>query len=325
MNGPGPGDGPGVPGPGHCGPGVPGPGPGGPVSVAESRPGDAGRYDDGRYDSGSQGAGPQDAGCGLQDAGWQGTPGQSGARGQPGAARPGRPAPARGRSPWRAAFFGLAVAGLLAGIAWALLGSKLLVVRSVVVTGAHLVPVGQVRAVAAIAAGMPMIRVDTGAAARRVEAITQVQSALVSKSWPNQIVITVRERTPVLAVTVPATVSGGGFDLIDGDGVVVRSVRVRPAGMPVYWTPAAPGALRGDPSVAAAVTVLHEVPAQIARSVTAVTASSPQSVTLGLSDGVTIVWGSTARAAAKAAELSALMRTHARYYDISAPGTAVTR
>ena len=74
---------------------------------------------------------------------------------------------------------------------------------------------------------------------------------------------------------------------------MVRSVRVKPAGMPVYWTPSRPGTLRGSPSVAAAVTVLHELPAPIARSVAAVTASSPENVTLGLSDGVTIVWGST--------------------------------
>ncbi len=234
--------------------------------------------------------------------------------------------PPGGRGPWRTAFFGLAVAGLLAGIAWVLLGSKLLVVRSVVVTGTHLVPASQVRAAAAIPAGVPMIRVDTGAAASRVEAITQVQSAQVSQSWPDRIVITIRERTPVLAAAVPASPSaGGGFDLIDAAGVVVRSVRVRPAGMPVYWTSAAPGPLRGDPSVAAGVTVLHELPAQIARSVAAVTASGPQNVTLRLSNGVTIVWGSTASAPAKVAELSALMRTHARYYDISAFGTAVTR
>ncbi len=242
---------------------------------------------------------------------------------------PGRPAPARGRSPWQTAFFGVAAAALIAGIAWALLGSKLLVVRSVVVNGTDLVPVSQVRAVAAIPMGVPMIRVDTGAAASRVEAITQVQSAQVSKSWPDQIVITVRERTPVLAVAVPASASGpgsaGGFSLIDASGIVLRSVRVKPAGMPAYETPIPPGALRGSPSVAAAAAVLHEVPAPIARSVAAVTASSPENVTLELSDGVTIVWGSTARASAKAAELSALMRTHARYYDISAPGTAVTR
>jgi cell division protein FtsQ len=242
---------------------------------------------------------------------------------------PGRPAQARARSPWQTAFFGVAAVALVAGIAWALLGSKLLVVRSVVVNGTEAVPVSQVRAVAAIPRGVPMIRVDTAAAASRVEAITQVRSAQVSRSWPDQIVITVRERTPVLAVAVPASASGpgsaGGFSLIDGSGVVVRSVRVKPAGMPAYRTPIAPGALHGSPSVAAAAAVLHEVPAPIARSVAAVTASGPGNVTLELSDGVTIVWGSTARAPAKAAELSALMRTHARYYDISAFGTAVTR
>ena len=247
----------------------------------------------------------------------------------PAGAPPGRPAPARGRSPWRTAFFAVAAAGLVAGIAWALLGSKLLVVRSVVVTGTDVVPVSQVRAAAAIRVGVPMIRVDTGAAASRVEVITQVQSAQVSRSWPDRIVITVRERTPVLAVAVPPSVSGagspGGFSLIDATGVVVRSVRVKPAGMPVYGTPLPPGALRGSPSVAAAVAVLHEVPAPIARSVAAVTASSPENVTLGLTDGVTVVWGSTARASAKATELLALMSTHARYYDVSAFGTAVTR
>jgi cell division protein FtsQ len=244
----------------------------------------------------------------------------------PGAPPPGRPAPARGRSPWRTAFFGVAAAALVAGIAWALLGSKLLVVRSVVVSGTDVVPVSQVRAVAAIPVGVPMIRVDTGAAASRVEAITQVQSAQVTKSWPDRIVITVRERTPVLAVAMPESASGpGGFSLIDASGIVVRSVRVKPAGMPAYGTTIPPGTLRGSPSVAAAVAVLQEVPAPIARSVAAVIASSPENVTLKLSDGVTIVWGSTARASAKAAELSALMRTHARYYDISAFGTAVTR
>lgn len=243
---------------------------------------------------------------------------------------PGPPARARGPSPWRTAFFGLAAAALVAGVAWALLGSKLLVVRSVVVTGTHLVPVSQVRAVAAIGTGVPMIRVDTGAAARRVEAIAQVQSAQVSKSWPDRIVITVRERTPALAVTVPVTGSatgpaGDGFALIDSTGAVVRSVPVKPAGMPVFGTSIPLSALRGSTSVAAAVTVLHEVPAWIARAAATVTASSPQNVTLGLSNGVTIVWGSTARAAAKTAELYALMRTGAHYYDVSALETAVTR
>jgi cell division protein FtsQ len=216
--------------------------------------------------------------------------------------------------------------GIVAGVAWALLGSSLLVVRSVVVTGTHLVPASQVEAAAAIPAGEPMIRVGAAAAASRVGAITQVQSAQVTKSWPDRIVITVRERTPALAVAVPASVSAsGGYYLVDASGVIVRWARTVPRGMPWYATTAGPAALRGDPALAASVTVLHQVPAWVSGSVTEVYASSPQAVTLRLSSGVTIVWGSTSRASVKARELAILMRTHARYYDVSAPGSAVTR
>jgi cell division protein FtsQ len=95
--------------------------------------------------------------------------------------------------------------------------------------------------------------------------------------------------------------------------------------MPVYQTTAAPGSLRGNPAVAAAVAVLHQVPAPVARAVAAIAAPNAQDVTLGLSDGVVIVWGNTSRAREKATELAILMRTHARYYNVSAPETAVTR
>ena len=246
--------------------------------------------------------------------------------------------PARARSPWRKVFYGVAVVGLLAGIGWALLGSKLLVVRSVVVTGNHLVPASQIRATAGITPKVPMIRVGTQAVAHRVESILQIQSATVSRSWPDRIVITVHERTPVLAVALASTPSGAaqpaqgaqraqeaGYDLIDPAGVVVRSVKVRPASLPVYQTPAAASSLRDNPGVAAAATVLHEVPAPVARAVVAVSATDPQDVQLGLSSGVTIVWGDTSRAQQKATELAILMRTHARYYNVSAPGTAVTK
>jgi len=40
---------------------------------------------------------------------------------------------------------------------------------------------------------------------------------------------------------------------------------------------------------------------------------------------VTVLWGGTDQAAAKAQELAILLRTHARYYDVSAPGTALTK
>jgi len=246
-------------------------------------------------------------------------------RPEAGRSGPRRPPPeslARAHSPWRTAFIAVAVVGLVVGIGWALLGSKLLVVRSVAIHGTHLVSPATVRSVAAINPREPMIRVDTQAAARRLEGITQVKSATVTKSWPDRIVITVTERTPALAVRVQGTPD---FDLIDQSGVVVRSVSTQPAGMPVFQATVAPDALRGNPGVAAVVTVLQQLPASLARSVAAVAAPSAQSVKLGLSNGVTIEWGGTGEAKQKAAELAILMRTHARYYDVSAPGSAVTR
>jgi hypothetical protein len=56
----------------------------------------------------------------------------------------------------------------------------------------------------------------------------------------------VRERTPELGVTAP----GGGYDLVDGDGVMVRWAARSPAGLPLYDTEAPAAALRGDPDLA---------------------------------------------------------------------------
>jgi len=151
-----------------------------------------------------------------------------------------------------------------------------------------------------------------------VEQITQVQSAQVSRDWPDSVTIVIRERTPALAVA-----SGGGFALIDSSGVVLGRVPRRPAGM-VLLTAADPGSLRGSPAVGAAVTVLRQLPPSIRRLVRAVAAPSPDAVTLSLRGGITVVWGGTDRSAAKAAELEILMRTNASSYNLSDPNTAVT-
>jgi DNA-binding NarL/FixJ family response regulator len=47
-------------------------------------------------------------------------------------------------------------------------------------------------------------------------------------------------------------------------------------------------------------------------------------VILDAADGITVVWGGPGQAAQKAAVLSELLSTHARYYDVSDPNTAVT-
>jgi cell division protein FtsQ len=215
------------------------------------------------------------------------------------------------------AFFALAVAGLVAAAGWVLLGSPLLVVRSVTVSGTYLVPRSEVLAASGVVPGTPLIRVNTARAAARIEKISQVSSAQVIRSWPNRLVIVVRERTPTLVL--PAY--GGGYDIADADGVVLKRVARRPADLPLYPTVAPEGALRGDPDLTAAVAVLSELPAELRRSVVSVIAPSPDQVTLRLAGRITVLWGGTGRAAAKAGALTVLMRAHLHYYDVSAPGS----
>jgi cell division protein FtsQ len=236
-----------------------------------------------------------------------------------GAATPRRRAKSRQARRYRALFFALAMTGVAAAVVWALLGSRLLVVRSVAVTGTHLVPVSTVLAVADVQPGTPMVRVNTAEIAARLDAIRQVQSVQVIKSWPNRIVIEVRERDSAVAVSAP----GGGFDLVDPSGVVVRWVSSRPTRFPLFQTSDQAASLRGDQSVALAAAVLSELPPAMKSSVESVAVPDGQ-VTLTMADGETIVWGGTDRSAAKVQVLAILMRTHARYYDVSAPGVAMT-
>jgi cell division protein FtsQ len=202
---------------------------------------------------------------------------------------------------------------------WALLGSSLFVVRHVSVTGSGAVPSAEVIRAAGIAPGTPLTRVNSAAVARRVEGLTQIRSARVSRHWPDSVVIAVTDRTPALAVA-----SGTGFALVDEFGVVVSHEPRQPPGLVLLTPPPPLASLRGSPAVRVAATVLGQLPAQLRSTVTAVTATSPAAVTLHLRGGITVVWGSTGRAAAKAAELQILMPTGASYYNLSDPYTAVT-
>jgi cell division protein FtsQ len=226
---------------------------------------------------------------------------------------------------WKGVFFGLAAVAIVAGVAWALLGSRLLVVRSVQVTGTGpQVSRAQVLAAARVPAGLPLIRLNTAAVAQRVGGIRQVQSAQVSRNWPSTVVISVRLRTPVFAVA-----ARGGYALVDAYGVDVRDSARRPPRLPLLQLTAGTGGAAGlsslRPVARAGAAVLRELPPGIARRVDVVSAPTPWEVSLRLANGAVIVWGDTSRSAEKARELALLMRTHARRYDVSAPGTAVTQ
>ena len=174
-----------------------------------------------------------------------------------------------------------------------------------------------------------LLRVDTGAVARRVEAIPQVASAKVTKDWPDRLAIAVTERVPVMAVKM----AGGGYDLVDPAGVTVRWAKGRPAALPLLQTSLPGTALTGAPSVAAAADVLAELRPWLAKQVARVsvvqatgsTDAAGQQVILHLTDGKTVLWGGSDRAGQKNRELAILLPGKARFVDVSAQGTVVTR
>lgn len=233
-------------------------------------------------------------------------------------AAPARPAP---RKAGKAIFFAVAAVAIIAAAGWALLGSSFLVVRSIRVVGTGpAVSRAQVLAAAHIPAGLPLIRVDGTAVARQVDQITQVQSAQVSTQWPSTVTITLHLRTPVFAIVLP-----GGYGTLDKYGVIIGTSRRHPPHLPTLYVPGLPTALHGNPAVYSAATVLRELPRWVRRRVRSVSAPAAADVSLRLAGGVTVVWGDTSSAHVKARELTILMHTRSRLYNVSGPGTPVTK
>ncbi|WP_433468615.1 cell division protein FtsQ/DivIB [Spirillospora sp. CA-128828] len=228
----------------------------------------------------------------------------------------------RGRpNRWKVVFVTLLVLGALGAVSWVLLGSRLLVVRHVEVTGTHLAPRDRVVAAAGIDLGTPMARLRTGAVRDRVERLREVDSVKIERHWPGTVRIVVRERVPVAVFA-----RGGRYLLLDRHGVTVADGESRPPGLPTL-TVASPGP--SDKATLAALTVLTGLPESLGDRLTEVEATGPEAVTLYLAGGQTVEWGAAERSAEKIRLLEALRRTAAgraiRTVDISSPEVLKTK
>jgi cell division protein FtsQ len=198
---------------------------------------------------------------------------------------------------------------------WLLLGTSVLGVRTVTVTGTHRLDPATVREVAAVPAGEPLATLDTRAIAGRLQGLPVVRTVEVQRQWPRTVSIVVHER-------VPAAVQQRGttYALVDRSGVEIDQVERRPRGLPLVSAPVDAGA----PALAAALDVLEVLPPAVAADVRSVRAATPDDVRLQLSKDRTVVWGSAERSARKAAVLAVLLTRKASIYDVSAPDAPTT-
>lgn len=239
---------------------------------------------------------------------------ETGIGADPTAGRPSR-AGRRGSSRWKVVFVGLFVAGVLGTAAWALLGSRLLVVRRIDVVGERLASRDRILAVARLRLGEPLARLDTDVVRDRVEGIQEVETARVERRWPTTVRIVVRERIPIVVAQ-----HDNRFLQIDRYGVTVVTSAARPRGLPVL-TVANP--TRSDPALRAGLAVVGGLPPWFGRRVAGVEVPTPEAVTLRLGDGVTVMWGAPERAQEKLRLLNGLLskspQRGVRTIDVSSP------
>jgi cell division protein FtsQ len=211
----------------------------------------------------------------------------------------------------RRIFLVLLTAGVVGTAAWLVFFSPVLGVRSVEIVGNVTLAPEVIRKAAAVPELHPLATVDLAQVEQRVRGIRQVASAKVDRVWPATLRIEVTEREPVAQIPVGSQVA-----VLDRTGVVIELRDVAPPMLPVLKVPA-PGT--GDPATTAALEVITSLPSHLAGRVRQVTADTGEDVTLGLSDGRTVVWGGTDRPEAKARILTSLLRKKAEVYDVSSP------
>jgi cell division protein FtsQ len=229
--------------------------------------------------------------------------------------------PAGRRPRWRsgrAVAAVLVVATLLGGLAYVALGTRLVAVRTVRVTGTSRESVPRILAAARVPVGRPMLLLDRAAVRQRVlAALPGVASVEVVRSWPSSVRLVVRERSAVAVAQ-----QGGRFVLVDGWGVPFRAVPAPPAGMPVIAV-TRPG--RDDPATRAAAAVLRGLPADLRALLQEVAAPSAEQVTLRLRGGREVLWGDSGDRDAKVAVVRVLLRRTGRHIDVSSPDLVTIR
>lgn len=223
------------------------------------------------------------------------------------------------RRPWVLVGTAVAILTLMGGLGWVVWASPVLVVDEVVVTGLDGADRDAALTAAAVPIGEPLARVDSAAVAQRVGSLPIVKRAVVTRSWPRTLVVSVTARLGMLVVRN----SEGTLQVVDEDGVAFRDVDQAPAGLAVVN---GSGQRPAPEGLQAVIEVLRILPADQRATVSAITVSSASMVTFALGE-VEVVWGGRGSEEKKGKVLQVLLKTTPapKVIDVSAPDTPVTR
>jgi cell division protein FtsQ len=183
--------------------------------------------------------------------------------------------------------------------------------QAITVTGSHPhTPEGAIVAAAGLQHHPPLVSVDPGAVARRVEALPFIATAQVRRHWPDGVQIAVTERVPVVQMAGP----GPAWSLLDGHG---RTLQVQPGRLPglvvyIVHTPSAgiPPAPVGHslpPSAGPGLEVCRTLPPAFVGQVGSVTVAADGSISLALDSGINVLFGTDADRIAKYTDIATIL------------------
>lgn len=212
---------------------------------------------------------------------------------------------------------------LLVGAAiWVGWFSTVATATAVEVQGVTGTAAAQVRQVAAVPLGGPLMQVDTGGVEARLVAGKAWREVSVSRNLLHTVVIDVTPRVAVLAVRT----SEGRVDVVDGDGFAFATVASPPSGVPVVASGARTVTKQG---VTAALQALGSLEPALRRNVSGVTVSQADQVSFRLTvkgdAAKTVVWGGPGDGATKAKLVKILVSQPGSTIDVSVPSSPVTR
>lgn len=199
---------------------------------------------------------------------------------------------------------------IVVGLGLLLYFTPVMSARNIVVVGLGAVTQEEVTNAAGVAPGTPLLQINTDTVAEKVAGIRRVASVRVQREYPSTLRVTVVERVPVVVKDYP-----DGPHLFDRDGVDF-AIGVPPPGVP-YLDTANPGP--NDAPTKAALEVMTSLRPEVAAQVARVDAPSVAGITLQLTDGRQVIWGTTDRTEEKALTLGALLTQPGKTYDVSSP------
>lgn len=217
---------------------------------------------------------------------------------------------------WRGLVVVLVALSATVAAGWLVFFSSVLAVEGVEMDGLQVLEPAEVRRAAAVSIGEPLARVPVEAIEARVQSLAPVKVVDVSRSWPDRVRIHVVEREAVAVVQRDGVLRG-----VDEEGVLFRSYRSQPAGLPVVRIVAG---TRSE-ALAEAARVIAALPPDLAARVDHLSVETVDSISLELRNGTSIFWGSAHDSATKAEVLAVLLRQKASVYDVSVPSQPTIR